>query len=101
MVSPAEIEDVLKQHPDVDGAQVVGAAAPGGVRAVAFVIPRPGARFDEAELIAYCAARIARYKVPIRIVALDEFPTAQSANASRIQKAKLRELAQALLAGSG
>lgn len=99
MVSPVEIEDVLQQHADVDAAQVVSAETSGGLKAVAFVIPSPGARFDEATLIAHCTALVARYKVPVRIAALESFPTAMSANASKIQKSKLRELAQSLVSG--
>jgi fatty-acyl-CoA synthase len=97
MVSPVEIEDVLQQHPDVEAAQVVSAETSSGLKAVGFVIPRPGARFDEATLVAHCTALVARYKVPIRIAALESFPTAMSANASKIQKSKLRELAQSLV----
>lgn len=98
MVSPAEIEEVLQQHPDVQAAQVVGAATPKGIKAVAFVIPRAEATFDEDALVAHCATRIARYKVPSRIAPLAEFPTTPGANATKIQKSKLRELAQELLA---
>jgi fatty-acyl-CoA synthase len=97
MVSPVEIEDVLQRHPDVEAAQVVSAETSSGLKAVAFVIPRLEALFDESALIAHCAAQVARYKVPIRIAALKAFPTAMSANASKIQKAKLREMAQSLV----
>lgn len=97
LVSPAEIEQVLQQHADIAAAQVVGADTPGGTKAVAFVILRPGVRFDEPGLIAYCTAHIARYKVPLRIQALAEFPVTPSANATKIQKAKLRQLAQSLV----
>ncbi len=98
MVSPVEIEDVLQKHPDVDGAQVVSAVTPAGLKAVAFVIPKTDARFDEAALLAHCGGLMAGFKVPIRIAALERFPTTASANGSKIQKAKLRELAQALVA---
>jgi fatty-acyl-CoA synthase len=100
MVSPAEIEDVLQQHEDVEAAQVVSAETPNGLKAVGFVIPAAGAQFDESSLIAHCAALVARFKVPIRIAALDSFPTTASANGSKIQKSKLREMAQSLVAAS-
>jgi fatty-acyl-CoA synthase len=98
LVSPAEIEDVLQQHPAVAGAQVVGVDTPGGSRAFAFVIVAPGMAFDEAALIEHCAARIARFKVPVRVQRIDAFPVTPGANATKIQKAKLRELALAALA---
>jgi len=97
LVSPAEIEDVLLAHASVESAQVVGAETAGGVKPVAFVIPKAGAPFEEQALIAHCAARIAKFKVPLRICALDAFPVTPGANATKIQKAKLRELAQELL----
>ena len=99
LVSPAEIEDVLQQHASVDMAQVVGVETAAGVKPVAFVIPKAGAAFDEPALIAHCAARIAKFKVPLRVCALESFPVTPGANATKIQKAKLRELAQELMRG--
>lgn len=99
LVAPAEIEAQLQRHPSIDGAQVVGASTGAGVRPVAFVTLRAGARFDEAQLAAHCAAGLARYKVPSRIVALDAFPTTMSPNGLKIRKAELREEARALLSG--
>lgn len=99
LVSPAEIEAVLAEHPGVAAAQVVGARTAAGLKPVAFVIPAPGAAFDEAALIEHCAARMARFKVPVRVQTIDAFPVTPGANATKIQKHKLRELAEALLAG--
>ena len=101
LVSPAEIEDVLQAHPAVAGAQVVGVDTAGGTRAFAFVIPKPGAAFDERALVAHCAARVAKFKVPVRVRPIDAFPVTPGANATKIQKSKLRERAQAILEGSG
>ena len=97
LVSPAEIEEVLQQHAAVRAAQVVGVDTAAGVKPAAFVILEQGAVFDEPALIAHCAARIAKFKLPLRIAALDAFPVTPGANATKIQKAKLRELAQGLL----
>lgn len=97
LVSPAEIEDVLQQHESVRAAQVVGVDTAAGVKPVAFVIPAPGSVFDETALIAHCAARIAKFKIPLRVAPIDSFPVTPGANATKIQKAKLREMAQALL----
>ena len=49
----------------------------------------------------HCAARIAKFKVPVRVAAIPAFPVTPGANATKIQKAKLRELAQDLLARRG
>jgi fatty-acyl-CoA synthase len=96
LVSPDEIEGHLLDHAAINGAQVVGVSAPRGPRAVAFVTIKPGARFDEEELRAHCREGLANYKVPERIVALEEFPTTPSPNGPKIQRARLREMAQGL-----
>jgi len=94
LVSPAEIEAALLRHPGVEQCQVVGVPTERGARAVAFV--RCAGDFDEAAATAYCGQQLARYKVPSRIVRLDAFPLTAGANAPKIQKNKLREMAQAL-----
>jgi fatty-acyl-CoA synthase len=77
----------------------VGAVGADGLTAVAFVTLRPGAAFDEVALRQFCTAGLARFKVPARCVALDAFPTTASANGTKVQRAKLREMAHRLLAG--
>ncbi len=94
MVSPAEIEATLLQFCGVEQCQVVGVHSDRGQRAVAFV--RCAADFDEARAKAFCASRLARYKVPARIVRLDAFPLTAGANAPKIQKNRLRDMAQTL-----
>jgi fatty-acyl-CoA synthase len=95
MVSPAEIEALLMGYPGIEQCQVVGVASERGQRAVAFVRTRTDV-FDEAALKQFCAGRMARYKTPARIVRLDTFPMTEGANAPKVQKAKLRELAWTL-----
>ena len=95
MVSPAEIEAMLMSHAGIEQCQVVGVPSERGQRAVAFV--RCAAeRFDESALLNYCVEHMARYKMPARIVRLDEFPMTAGANAPKVQKNKLRELARTL-----
>lgn len=95
LVSPAEIESHVQRHPAVHGVQVVSAPVDGADRAVAFVVTQPGAIVDAAELQAHCAARMARYKVPARVLTLSSFPVTESANGVKIQRARLREMALA------
>ncbi|HWY18064.1 MAG TPA: AMP-binding protein [Solirubrobacteraceae bacterium] len=64
-VAPAEVEAVLESHPDVLEAAVLGREHPTWGQAVAaIVVPRPGAAVEGPALRAYCAERLARYKVP-------------------------------------
>jgi len=94
LVHPLEIESVIIEVEGVSAAQVVAVDRPGGTRPVAFVI----GEFDESTVIAECRRRLATHKAPIRAFGVDEFPTTASANGTKIQRAKLRERAEFLLA---
>lgn len=89
LVAPEEIEGFLLAQPGVLAAQVVAHEG----RAVAFVIPGPG--YDESALLAACAAALARFKVPARIMTLDAFPATDGPNGRKIQRHLLRALAAA------
>jgi fatty-acyl-CoA synthase len=94
LVSPVEIEDVLKQQAGIADAQVVSVEHAGKRCCVAFVMMRQaGAQPDEAALRTAVSATLAAFKVPARIWPVEAFPTTQSANGVKIQRAKLRELA--------
>jgi len=98
LVDPTEIEHFLTTHDSVSAAQVVGIRQEGrGDVAVAFVRPRDGSVSSEEELISYCTNGIANYKVPSRIVFVDQFPEITGPNGVKIQKNRLRELANALI----
>ena len=95
LTSPGEIEAHIETHPSVSGCQVVGVATPRGPRAFAFVRPSMNA-YDETALLAWCRDTMANYKVPVRAVPIDAFPVTYSANGTKIQKAELRRMAEAL-----
>ncbi|GAB3673746.1 AMP-binding protein [Salinisphaera aquimarina] len=101
LVNPREIEAYLEGFDAIALAQVVAVDTERGPRPVAFVILEAGAAFDEAAIIDACQASMAKFKVPIRIQAIDAFPITSSANGEKIQKAKLREQAQALVDRQG
>jgi O-succinylbenzoic acid--CoA ligase len=68
-VSPSEVEAVLEAHPAVLEAAVVGRAdEEWGEAVTAIVLARDGAQLDDGALRAHCAAALAPYKVPKRIV---------------------------------
>ncbi len=94
MVAPGEIEAFLMSHPAVDQAFVVGVPDPRtNEAAVAFVIPRPGARVDEDDLRAFCRGRIASYKIPRAIRFVRDVPRTPGPHGDKVQRGKLRELA--------
>lgn len=86
-IHPTEIEQVLRAHPDVAEAAVVAApSAKLGETVAAFVVGRGGV--DERALKAWCAGRLAPYKVPETIVAVGELPRN---SAGKVLKAALQQ----------
>jgi fatty-acyl-CoA synthase len=72
-VYPAEIESVLHEHPAVAEAAVVGVPDERwGEACLAVVVLRAGA--TEAELLAWCAERLAKFKVPREVRFVDALP---------------------------
>ena len=74
-IAPREVDDVLLAHPAI--AQAVTFAAPHpslGEEVAAAVVLRPGAAVTDAELRRFATGRLAYFKVPSRIVVLDEIP---------------------------
>ncbi|MDL5159481.1 AMP-binding protein [Actinomycetospora termitidis] len=98
LVEPAEIEVRIAEHPAVARTKVVGIAVDGDTRAIAFVEPHPGTDPDPDELRSWCAATLARFKVPDTVHVVEAMPTTVGTNGSKIRTAALRELAQQLLA---
>ncbi len=89
-VSPFEVEATLVQHPAVLEAAVIGKEdAEGLTKTKAFVVLRPGASADEAELKVFVKERLAPYKYPRFIEFVDELPKTAT---GKIQRFRLREL---------
>jgi fatty-acyl-CoA synthase len=74
-VYPAEVENALHAHPAVSQAAVVGAPHPRwGEAGVAFVVLGRGATAGPEELLDWCRQRLAGYKVPVRVLLVEELP---------------------------
>ncbi len=74
-VFPREIEEVLNAHPSVAASGVVGQSDPmRGEVPVGFVELEEGESLEGDELIRWCRDRLAGYKVPRRVVVLEEIP---------------------------
>ena len=85
-VYPAEVESVLRDHPGVADAAVVGVPDEAwGEVGTAFVV------LDDAvsaeELLAFCRERLARFKVPKTVVVVDELPRNSM---GKVQKSELK-----------
>jgi long-chain acyl-CoA synthetase len=94
-VYPAEVEDALRTHPDVEDAAVVGIPSPRtGEAVVAFVVPRDGVAAPTLAAVRdHVARRLARYKVPTAVHVVPELPRNQSGKVLR--RALLSELGDA------
>lgn len=74
-IYPAEIERVLAQCPKILELTVVGVPDDKwGESPRACVVLKPGMQATEAEIIAYCEGRLARYKMPRSVVILESLP---------------------------
>ncbi|MFM7064071.1 MAG: AMP-binding protein [Actinomycetes bacterium] len=74
-VYPAEVEEVVGQHPAVEACAVVGVPHPYTGEAVkAYVVVRDGCSIEEEDVIAFCAERLARYKCPNKVWFVEELP---------------------------
>jgi fatty-acyl-CoA synthase len=94
-ISSLEVEDALYRHPAVLACAVVARPDPKwGETPVAFVELQPGASVSAEELIAHCAALLARYKLP-REVRFEPIPKTST---GKIQKFMLRERAKSAAA---
>ncbi|MEY2848887.1 MAG: hypothetical protein RI885_1552 [Actinomycetota bacterium] len=92
-VSPSEVEDTLMMHPDVEAAAVVGLPREaGGEDVAAAVVLRDGAALDAAALRDFCREHLTAYKVPRRVVQMDELPR------SLIGKVLRREVRDSIVA---
>jgi len=94
LVSPAEIENHLIDHKTVSAAQVVAILIKDKLKPYAFVIANPEAEIDQEELKEHCKKKLAAFKVPVIFHLLESFPTTNSPNGKKIQRARLRELAE-------
>ena len=88
-IYPREVEEFLYSHPDIVDVQVVGVPDPKyGEELVAWVRLREGATLTRDELAAFCAGRIAHFKIPRYLHVTNEFPMTVT---GKVQKYKMRE----------
>jgi HIP---CoA ligase len=72
---PAEIENILLRHPDVQQVAVIGVPDERlGEVGMAFVVPRPGAAASADQVIEWSRQQMANYKAPRVVAFVDELP---------------------------
>jgi fatty-acyl-CoA synthase len=91
-VAPAEVEEVLLAHPAVETAQVVGVPDPRlGEVACAYVTLKDGKSVEAHQLIDWCKARCANFRVPRYLRIVEDFEAIGMTASGKVQKTKLRE----------
>jgi long-chain acyl-CoA synthetase len=94
-VAPSEVEDALRAAPGVADVAVIGLPSDhSGEDVVAAVVMKPGAVLDENAIRDYARGMLTPYKVPRRVVEVEELPK------SIIGKVLRRKVRDQLLAGS-
>ncbi|KUF08562.1 hypothetical protein AUL38_00155 [Leucobacter sp. G161] len=88
-LSPAEIENVLKRHPEILDAAVIGVPHPALTETVcAVVVKKEGAAIQSEDVVAYCGQYLAGFKKPRAVMFVDQLPRNPS---QKVQKFILRE----------
>ena len=87
-VYPAEIENVLQEHPDVAESAVIGQPSEKWGESPLAIVVRKNADLTDADILNFLQGKIARYKLPYGVVFVDSIPRNPS---GKILKWELRE----------
>jgi acyl-CoA synthetase (AMP-forming)/AMP-acid ligase II len=87
-VYPAEVENVLLQHPGVADAAVIGQDSAKWGESPLAIIVRKDPALTEADILAHCNNKLARFKLPKGVVFIDVIPRNPS---GKILKRVLRD----------
>lgn len=94
-IYPAEIENVIRQHPSVIDVAVVGLPDEEFTEVVcAAIIARKDASTTKEEIMAFLLTKLASYKKPRHILFMDRFPIR---NATKVDKKELTQICAKLL----
>jgi acyl-CoA synthetase (AMP-forming)/AMP-acid ligase II len=94
-VFPEEVEEVLKLHPDIEDALVIGIPDEKWGQSVTGIVElRSGAHFDEASIHEHTRKRLAGYKTPKRLIEVTRMPRAPNGKAdyASVRAVALRKL---------
>jgi long-chain acyl-CoA synthetase len=87
-VYPNEIEDVLNEDEGVLEAAVIGVDDPKTGEAVVAYVVAKNDKLNEKAIKAYCRTRLAAYKIPKKVILVDELP---KSNVGKVLRRELKE----------
>ena len=87
-VYPNEIEDYVSQHPDIRECGVIGVNDSNRGESIKLFIVKEEKNLGEIEVINFCKKGLAIYKIPKKVIFIDEIP---KNNVGKILRRKLRE----------
>ena len=88
-ISSIDLENVALEHPAVAMAAVIGVEDPKwGERPLLFIVRKPSATLDSADILDFLAGKVAKWWVPERVVFLEALPLGGT---GKIQKSELRK----------
>ena len=88
-ISSIDLENVALEHPAVAMAAVIGVEDPKwGERPLLFIVRKPSATLESADILDFLASKVAKWWVPERVVFLDALPLGGT---GKIQKSELRK----------
>ena len=88
-VYPNEIEDYVSQHPDVRECGVIGVNDSNRGESIRLFIVKEKKSLREIEVIDFCKKGLAIYKIPKKVIFIDEIP---KNNVGKILRRRLREI---------
>jgi long-chain acyl-CoA synthetase len=89
-VYPAELEQVIAMQPDVVMVAVAGIAdEEKGELAQAYIVRKPGSSLSEDDIISHCRRHLAAYKIPRRVVFVEDLPKNSTGKVLRRSLGKL------------
>jgi len=95
-IYPAEVEAVLHDHPAVASAALIGLPDPKwGEMPVAVLVAKQNRALTPDEIVEFCSGKLARYKIPKRVVFVEEFPLLASGKV--FKRALVEEIQKELL----
>ena len=94
-VYPAEIENILSDHPDIHDASVIGVTDPDwGETGKAFIVLEKDATLSKGDILAFLNSKLARYKLPKHFEFIDALPVNDSGKALKNELRKRHDSAE-------